>query len=319
LKIYKFVTVPYSLKWINRLLNATKLDLTDFAILNNEYGKFIGKQVSEFCSNLPVRPHLISSHGHTIFHQPQNKLTLQIGHGASIAATSGILTACDFRSADIALNGQGAPLVPIGDDLLFGKYDFCLNIGGIANVSFKHENERLAFDICPANMAFNYIIKVLGFEYDLDGNLGRSGYINHELLALLNGLEYYSQRGPKSLGREWFESEFIPLIDSFQLDPKDALRTIYEHVSDQLAFAIEDYPKGQILLTGGGAHNVFLVELFSEKTKHKTTIPSAQLIDFKEAVVFAFIGLLRMREETNCLKSVTGSYRNHCGGAIYLP
>jgi len=317
-EILKSVTIPYSRKWINRLVRASELSSSDFAQLNNDYGKFIGRHVSEFCSELPDRPDMVSSHGHTIFHQPENKLTVQIGHGASIAATCGILTACDFRSTDLALNGQGAPLVPVGDELLFGEYDFCLNIGGIANISFREDNERRAFDICPANMAFNHIINDLGFEYDLDGHLGRTGVISEELLTLLNDLDYYRQKGPKSLGREWFESEFLPLIHSFQLDARDALRTLYEHVSDQLSFSIEGFPKGQILLTGGGAHNVFLLELFSEKTKHKTIIPSAQLIDFKEAVVFAFLGVLRLREETNCLRSVTGADRNHCGGALYL-
>jgi len=317
-EIIKTTTIPYSHKWVNKLMQASEMSIPDFARLNNEYGKCIGKHVADFCSDLNPKPDLVSSHGHTIFHQPHNNLTLQIGHGASIAATCGIRTACDFRSMDVALKGQGAPLVPIGDELLFGEYDFCLNIGGIANISFRENGKRRAFDICAANMAFNYIIKELGYEYDLDGNLGRTGVINNELLSLLNDLDYFRQEGPKSIGREWFETEFLPLINSFQLNPSDALRTLYEHVSDQLAASIEDYPKGKILITGGGAHNIFLVELFSEKTKHKTIIPSTQLIDFKEALIFAFLGVLRLREETNCLKSVTGSIRDHCGGTIYL-
>lgn len=317
--VIKALTIPYSHKWIAKLMSAHKLTALEFSLLNNEYGKFIGKHISRFCADLPEKPILIASHGHTIFHQPDNKLTVQIGSGASIAAHSGIKTVCDFRSLDVALKGQGAPLVPIGDELLFGEYDFCLNIGGIANVSFKEDDERKAFDICPANMAFNLFTKNLGFEYDLDGNLGRSGKNNKELLELLNALEFYKLEGPKSLGKEGFENDFLPLINSFQLSPVDTLRTLYEHVSDQLAHAIEKYPKGRVLITGGGAHNVFLIELFSEKTKHKTVVPSEQIIDFKEAIVFAFLGLLRVREEHNCLKSVTGSSRDHSGGAVYLP
>lgn len=318
-EILKAITIPYSHKWINKLSSASQLNALDFALLNNDFGKFIGKQVSSFCNGLSDRPILIGSHGHTIFHQPHKKLTVQIGSGASIAAYTGIKTVCDFRSLDVALEGQGAPLVPVGDELLFGEYDFCLNLGGIANISFKENDERKAFDICPANMAFNLFTKELGFEYDLDGNFGRSGKINGELLHLLNSLDFYKQDGPKSLGREWFENDFLPLINSFQLSQVDTLRTLYEHVSDQLAQAIEKYPKGRILITGGGAHNVFLIELFSEKTKHKTVVPSQQIIDFKEAIVFAFLGLLRLREEPNCLKSVTGSTKDHSGGAIYLP
>lgn len=318
-EIIKALTVPYSHKWITKLSTASELNALDFAFLHNDFGKFIGKQVAEFCADLPQKPDLVSSHGHTVFHQPQNRLTVQIGSGASIAAYSGLRTACDFRSQNVAMNGQGAPLVPIGDELLFGDYDFCLNLGGIANVSFRENGERKAFDICPANMAFNLFIKELGYEYDLDGNYGRTGQVQEELLRLLNELEFYQQKGPKSLGREWFENEFLPLINSFQLAPTDVLRTLYEHVSDQTSLAVDQYPKGQMLITGGGAHNVFLIELLSEKTKHKTIVPSSPIIDFKEAVIFAFLGVLRLREEPNCLKSVTGANSDHCGGAIYLP
>lgn len=318
-EIIKTHTIPYSHKWVTKLSTATELNALDFAFLNNDFGKFIGKQVAEFCEDLPQKPDLVSSHGHTVFHQPQNKLTVQIGNGASIAAYSGLKTACDFRTLDVALKGQGAPLVPIGDELLFDDYDFCLNLGGIANVSFREDGERRAFDICPANMAFNQFIKELGYEYDLDGNYGRSGQVQEELLRLLNELEFYQHKGPKSLGREWFEEEFLPLINSFQLPPVDALRTLYEHVSDQLSLAVDQYPKGRMLITGGGAHNVFLIELFSEKTKHKTIVPSSQIIDFKEAIIFAFLGVLRLREEPNCLESVTGADHDHSGGVIYLP
>ena len=317
-EVLKAITVPYSHKWVNKLSNAALLSGIDLALLNNELGKFIGKQINEFCKDLEPKVDLISSHGHTVFHQPQNKLTVQIGSGASIAASTQIKVACDFRPQDVALNGQGAPLVPIGDQLLFGEYDFCLNLGGIANVSFRENDERIAFDICPANMAFNLFIKELGYEYDMDGNFGRTGIVQDELLQLLNDLDFYKQNGPKSLGREWFDEEFLPLVRSFQLSPADTLRTVYEHVSDQISLAVDQYPKGRMLITGGGAHNVFLIELLSEKTKHKTVVPSAQLIDFKEAIIFAFLGVLRLREEINCLKSVTGADRDHCSGIIYL-
>ena len=318
-EVLKANTISYSHKWVNKLTSATELNALDFAFLHNEYGKLIGIQVVDFCADLPEKPALIGSHGHTIFHQPDSKLTVQIGNGAFIAATTGIPTICDFRSLDVALGGQGAPLVPIGDELLFGEYEFCLNLGGIANVSFREKGNRKAFDICPANMAFNHFTKELGFDFDLNGSMGRTGTIHTELLNLLNSLDFYQLDGPKSLGREWFETEFLPLIYSFQLSPEDALRTLYEHVSDQLTIAVDQYPKGQILITGGGACNVFLIELFSEKTKHKTIVPSAQIIDFKEAVVFAFLGVLRLRNEVNCLKSVTGADHDHSGGIIYLP
>jgi len=318
-EVLKAVSIPYSHKWVNKLLTASELNALDFALLNNEYGKFIGKQVADFCADLSEKPDLVSSHGHSIFHQPHLKLTVQIGNGAYIAAASGLPTACDFRTLDVAMKGQGAPLGSIGDELLFGEFELCLNLGSIANVSFRKDGERKAFDICPANMGFNHFIKELGYEYDLNGNLGRSGKVQEELLALLNELDFYQQKGSKSLSREWFEKEFLPLIYSFQLPPEDILRTLYEHVSDQLTLATDQFSKGQILITGGGAHNVFLIELFSEKTKHKTIVPSAQVIDYKEAIIYAFLGVLRLRNEVNCLKSVTGTHHDHSGGIIYLP
>jgi anhydro-N-acetylmuramic acid kinase len=318
-EILKAATIPYSHKWVSKLSAAAELSALDFVLLHNEFGKFIGKQVADFCLDLPEKPDLVASHGHTIFHQPHNRLSTQIGNGAQIAAYSGLPAACDFRALDVALKGQGAPLVPIGDELLFGEYKFCLNLGGIANISFREEDERRAFDICPVNMALSYFTKKLGYEYDLDGTLGRTGKVREELLSLLNALDFYQQKGPKSLGREWFENDFLPLISSFQLSPEDILRTLYEHISDQLSIAVDQYTKAQILITGGGAHNVFLIELFSEKTKHKTILPSAQIIDFKEAVIFAFLGVLRWRHEVNCLKSVTGASHDHSGGVIFLP
>jgi anhydro-N-acetylmuramic acid kinase len=318
-EILKSATIPYSHKWIGKLSTADGLQAIDLAILNNEYGRFIGKQVAKFSADLTETPDFVSSHGHTVFHIPHKNLTLQIGNGAFIAAYSSLSTVCDFRSLDLALNGQGAPLVPVGDELLFGEYEICLNLGGIANLSYREDDERRAFDICPVNMALNHFIKELGYEYDLDGTLGRTGKVQEELLELLNSMDIYQQKGPKSLSREIFENNFLPLINSFQLSPENILRTLYEHISDQLAAAVDQFPKGQILVSGGGAHNVFLIELFSEKTKHKTIVPSAQIIDFKEAVIIAFLGLLRFRNEANCLKSVTGATHNHSGGTIYLP
>lgn len=318
-EILKANTISYSHKWVNKLSTAAELNALDFAFLHNDYGKFIGKQIAEFIADLPEKPAMIASHGHTIFHQPDMKLTVQIGNGAFIASTTGITTICDFRNLDMALNGQGAPLVPIGDELLFDEYEFCLNLGGIANVSFREDGVRRAFDICPANMAFNHFTKELGYEYDLNGSMGRSGIVHPELLKLLNSLDFYQLNGPKSLERKWFETDFLPLIYSFHLAPEDVLRTLYEHVSDQITLAIDQFPKGQILISGGGAHNVFLIELISEKTNHKTIVPSEQIIDFKEAIIFAFLGVLRFRNEISCLKSVTGADHDHSGGVIYLP
>jgi len=318
-EILKAITIPYSHKWVQKLSTAVHLNIVELALLNNDFGRFIGKQAASFCEDLPEKPDFVASHGHTVFHLPNDRLTLQIGNGAFIAAYSGLPVVCDFRSMDLALKGQGAPLVPIGDELLFAEYEICLNLGSIANLSYRENGKRKAFDICPANMALNYFIREQGYQYDLDGALGRTGKLQEELLGLLNSLNFYQAKGSKSLSRDFFEREMLPLINSFQLSPEDILRTLYEHISDQLAAAVDEFPKGQILITGGGAHNVFLIELFSEKTKHKTIVPSAQIIDFKEALIIAFLGVLRMRNEVNCLKSVSGAAHDHSGGAIYLP
>jgi len=261
----------------------------------------------------------ISSHGHTIFHQPSNGITYQIGNGANITAKTGITTISDFRTLDVALNGQGAPLVPIGDELLFPDYDYCLNLGGFANISFKQDNKRIAFDICPVNIAINYFTsKYFNLLYDKNGNFAKKGKVNINLLEKLNSLSYYKLEYPKSLGREWFEKNFINVISNYKIDAYDLLRTLYEHIAIQLSLVIENTKDKTILVTGGGAFNSFLIEILKNKTKANIIIPEENLINFKEALIFAFLGLLRFNKNINCLSSVTGAKKDNCGGIIYL-
>ena len=232
---------------------------------------------------------------------------------------------CDFRTLDVALGGQGAPLVPIGDKLLFAEYDFCLNLGGFANVSYdisSSDGERLrcAFDICPVNIVMNPICETLGKPYDDKGEIARSGMLSNYLLNEFNQIGFYKSvlDSPKSLGKEWVIKNINPILDRYELAENDLLRTFCEHIAFQIGKSLKNKPDGKLLITGGGAYNSFLVECIKSHTAHEIVIPDKCTIEFKEALIFAFLGVLRMRGEVNCLKSVTGAMQDNCGGAIYL-
>ena len=317
-RLIKAFTYNYTDKWSNKLKSASILSGLELSKLHIEYGQFIGELVNQFIQETGFVPDLVSSHGHTVFHQPDAGLTLQIGSGAEIAAITRIKTVCDFRTSDVALGGQGAPLVPIGDRLLFGEYNACLNLGGFSNISFEKDQNRVAFDICPVNILLNHLVSEAGLRYDKDGNLGKPGQINFPLLEQLNQLEFYHQLPPKSLGREFLEQKIVSLFYQSGLELNDQLRTAYEHIAVQISQVINQSNFQSVLVTGGGAYNRFLMECLREKSKTRLIDPKKELIDFKEALVFAFLGVLRIREEINCLSSVTGAQSNHCCGTVYL-
>ncbi|MEA2042052.1 MAG: anhydro-N-acetylmuramic acid kinase [Bacteroidota bacterium] len=314
-KILKSHTVPYDEQMRNKLSKAGTLTGYELVKLHNEYGTFIGKQAKEFLGD-QLHAEFIASHGHTVFHEPENGLSLQIGRGAYIAAAAGISAVTDFRTTDISLGGQGAPLVPLGDGLLFGKYTFNLNLGGFSNISFLNDGERVAFDICPVNIVTNHLVGELGLTFDKDGKKGRNGKIIPELLAQLNNLSYYTKKQQKSLGREFVEAEVFPLLNKFSESVSDKLRTYYEHVAVQISEATQPYAVGEIFMTGGGTFNKFLVLRIEALTKHKIIIPENELVEYKEAVIFALLGLLRISKTNNVLKSYTGAVRNSTGGVI---
>ncbi len=310
-------TIEYSNDLKLKLQNAPKMSGEELSKFNNEFGRFIGNSVKSFITKTGLSPELISSHGHTIYHQPVHHFTFQIGSGAEIASITGIETVCDFRSTDVALGGQGAPLVPIGDELLFNNYDYCLNIGGIANISTNLDNKRIAWDICPANMLLNYYAKELGCEYDEGGKLASEGKLNSELLHELLSIDYHYAPYPKSLGREYVFNNFIPLISKYESNKFNILNTLIEMISVLIHKEIHKLKKGSILTTGGGAFNTYLIQRMKEKNL-EIVLPDYQTISYKEALIFAFLGLLRKSEQVNTLKTVTGSSRNSIGGAIYL-
>lgn len=308
-------TISYSEEWEKRLINAPLLSGLELTELHSAYGKFIGKTVNKFIKKTGFSPDLIASHGHTVFHQPEKGFTLQIGNGAEILATTQKTTVADFRTADVALGGQGAPLVPIGDQYLFSEYDYCLNLGGFANVSYQENEKRIAFDNCPVNIVLNHYAQKLGIPYDKGGVKGKSGNVNTALLKKLNKLPYYLQSPPKSLGREWVETVFFPLVESSPITDLDKLRTIYEHIAIQIAKISKG--EGKLLITGGGAFNSFLVERIKDACSLEVTLPNPQIIDFKEALIFAFLGVLKMQNKVNCLSSVTGASQDSSGGIIF--
>jgi anhydro-N-acetylmuramic acid kinase len=314
-KILTGTTLPYPPAWKKRLSEAQHLSGEALAMLHVEYGNYLGKLIDRFINDLDIQPDLISSHGHTVFHRPEAGLTLQIGSGAEIAAKTGITVACDFRPQDVALGGQGAPLVPIGDQLLFAGFDACLNIGGFSNISFIENGTRKAFDICPANFVLNKLAQDEGYEFDENGNLSASGKLQQEMLSALNAIEFYCQPPPKSLGREWMEKVFFPVLEKFDLPVRDQLRTVVEHIAIQIS--LQTQKPGKMLVTGGGAKNTFLMERISALSNQTIIVPDPEIIDFKEALIFAFLGLLRFLNLPNCLASVTGAAHDHSSGAVF--
>ena len=316
--IERAITYPYSDEWKKKLSEAEHLQGIDLMLLHNEFGKFSGQRVNQFLETSPIKIDFIASHGQTIFHQPDKGITLQIGNGAVIAATTGITTIADFRTLDVALGGQGAPLVPIGDKMLFNDYDFCLNLGGFANISYTNpENKRVAFDVCPVNIVINHLVKERKLNFDPEGSIGSKGSVSSDLLDDLNNLTFYQQSGPKSLGKEWVWKCFMPILNQYQLSLEDTLRTVYEHIVIQTKQIISVKSGRSILVTGGGAHNQFLIKLLQQNLALKITLPTAQVIDFKEALIFAFLGVLRYRNEQNCLSNVTGARIDNIGGVIF--
>jgi anhydro-N-acetylmuramic acid kinase len=314
-------TIPYTKEWQNLLSSSFHLPGNELISLHARYGEFIGNSIVRLANENNLTPDLIASHGHTVFHRPDQGYTFQLGCGATIAAVTGTDTVCDFRSLDIALGGQGAPLVPMGDRMLFSGHRFCLNLGGIANISFDKNEDVIAFDICPVNMALNCLAAEAGQECDTDGELAAAGKINHILLESLNNLAYYKDNIRGSLSREWFEQNFLPLINDKSIPLNDRLRTVCEHIAKQISLTMFSAPGSTLLTTGGGALNLFLTELIEDYiSPHGVhiVIPEVELIQFKEALIFAFLGLLRYKENMNTFASVTGARRNSSGGCIYL-
>ena len=293
------------------------MPMDQLEIIDSNYSEYLASVILDFINNNSIKSiDFIASHGHTALHQPENGLTYQIGNQQLLANKLNQKVICDFRVQDVALGGQGAPLVPIGDRLLFSDYEFCLNLGGFANISYELNNERIAFDICPVNIVLNYYVSKLGLNYDDKGDIASTGNINQNLLFQLNKLNYYNEAPPKSLGLEWVDLNIFPLIDSFYLKTEDILRTFVEHIAIQISKVLIKSDT-KVLVTGGGVFNEFLMNRIRNFSKSEVIIPTREIIEYKEALIFGLLGVLKDRNEVNCLKSVTGAKRDHSSGVIY--
>ncbi len=328
-EIVKADCLPYSAEWITRLKSAISLHALDYQLLHTDYGHYLGQQVNRFIeeNELQYKVALIASHGHTTFHIPGKKMTAQLGDGAAIAAETQLPVVSDLRALDIAFGGQGAPIVPIGEKLLLGNYDYFLNLGGIANVSINTD-PYIAFDICPANRVLNMLANETGKEYDKSGEMASQGKVNDRLLEKLNRLDYYKEPYPKSLANDFGTDVIYPIIKGSGIAINDALRTFVEHITLQIKNTIADLKNRQpatgneqLLATGGGAFNIFLVEQLKDKLGEldvEVIVPDAKLVNYKEALIMALIGVLRWREEYNVIASVTGAARASIGGALWM-
>lgn len=318
---------PYTTEMVEQLRNLQQLSVNDYLKLHTSYGRFLGEAVNAFIekNGIEHQVHLVASHGHTVMHEPHNHTSGQVGDGATIAAVTGLPVVSDLRNMDVALGGQGAPIVPIGDKLLFGQYDYWLNIGGIANITVPHNDGTLAFDICPANQILNGLAEMAGKTMDVDGEMAKTGRLQIDILADLNDEAYYGQEPPKSLSNEQAKQLVFPILLESKNDLNDLMRTAVQHIADKITEAVAKYPSTKerpaLLVTGGGALNGFLMERLQEGLEKLNTdlvIPGKDTINYKEAVVMALIGILRFREETNTLGSITGASRDSIGGALWM-
>ena len=320
-KIICAETINYSEEWKNKLTFNSEISAYELKKLDLEFGSWIGIRVNDFIKANQLKPDFIASHGHTWFHEPENRINMQIGDGYEIFRITEIPVINDFRSLDIRLGGQGAPLVPIGDEMLFPAYDCCVNLGGFANISGKVADRRISFDVMPFNLLLNYWSRKLGLAFDAYGKIASSGKLIASLKSDLEKLKYFSDPPPKSLGVEWLNKEVFPLIESYEDQPVSDLMNTYTLFSaEQLLQSFDVFDKCQtVLLTGGGAYNRYFVEQLKLMTggSAKIILPEPEIIDFKEAMVFAFLGLLRLDNKINCLNQVTGASKSVSGGMIY--
>ena len=308
-------TISYKENWKLKLQNANQLSAEDLLALDKEFGFFLGEKTQEFILKQNISElDVIASHGHTVFHQPHRKFTLQIGDGRAIKIITNKTVVYDFRSQDVLMGGNGAPLVPIGDELLFSEFDACLNLGGFSNISLKKNEERIAFDISPVNVVLNFFAEKLGKNYDENGDFAKNGNINLAILEQLNALNFYKKQHPKSLGIEFVNAEIFPLLNNEM--PENVLATFTEHIAIQISKVFNENQLKKVLVTGGGAFNAYLIEKLNEKTTSEIIIPDEKIINFKEALIFALMGVLRMNNEANVLCSATGSSANHSSGII---
>jgi anhydro-N-acetylmuramic acid kinase len=318
-KILKFKTYDYDKDWQNILKNLIDKDQNSIKLIDKNYTKLLSKYILRFIEEFSIKKiDFVSSHGHTALHDPSNSITYQIGNLKELTNYTGLKVICDFRVEDIKLGGQGAPLVPVGEKYIFPEYDTLINIGGFANITIKSNNNLIAYDICPVNIVFNHLSNLINLKYDDKGKISSSGKINLELFNHLQSIDYYKQVSPKSLGVEWVKEVIIPIINNFlEIPVEDLLNTFSKHFAFQIANNIKSSNK--TLITGGGAYNDYLIQNIIDLTESEIIIPSSEIIEYKEALIFGFLGVLKDLNINNCYSSVTGAIKDHCSGNIFIP
>lgn len=315
-------------KWKLRISQLVLQNAVTYLKTSAFFGQFLGEILLDFITRNQIENQLdfIASHGQTIFHQPENKFSSQIGDGSVIAAITGFPVICDFRSVDVALGGQGAPVAPIANKLFYPEYSLFLNLGGIGNLAANINGKYVAFDFTAVNLILDKIAKELELEYDDEGKIAAFGNFSETLFDSLNHSIYYNKSYPKSLSGGWVSKVMLPIISRSPLSHADKLHTVVYHVAYQLKNAISmieakeniSFSKNdKMLATGGGVFNRFLMQIIQEKIGVSVTIPDHQIIKFNEAVLMALMGVMRVRQETNIMSSVTGATYDTIGGAIY--
>jgi anhydro-N-acetylmuramic acid kinase len=313
----------YSAEWREKLQNAMHLSALDLTILEDQWSRKVANNILTFIEDAPEKPELIGFHGHTIFHQPHNGFTVQMGSGATLSRLTRIDTICNFRQQDVALGGQGAPLVPMGEKWLFVAYAGFMNLGGFSNVTQRIEEEdgsetMIAYDVCALNIVLNKLCGELNLPFDAEGKIAARGSISSDLLIALNEIKYFQSGKKGSLGLEWVEKDVLPVIEQYRetksLSIETIIATFTEHCAIQCSNAM---PDGRYLLSGGGTHNITLIDSIRKHSNAQIEVPNKLLNDFKEAIIFAFLAGLRASELPNTLTSVTGASRSGSNGAYY--
>ncbi|MEM9719780.1 MAG: anhydro-N-acetylmuramic acid kinase [Bacteroidota bacterium] len=316
-------SIPYSDQWVSRLANLIDQSGEIFAKTHVYYGHFLGATIRNFIKEENISPDFVGSHGHTIFHQPEKNFTAQIGDGETVVSYLTCPYVTNFRNKDVALGGQGAPLVPLGEKYLFPGRHLFLNLGGFCNLAV----EGLAYDVSSCNGVLNYLVQQIYPELPFDdkGNLAASGNFSEALFTELEALPFYQAAAPKSLGWEWVIEEVLPIVNRSELPIQDKLHTFCHHVANQIFQSLRalNRQNESILISGGGTHNEFLISLIAERLStldiHIEKPVDDSFIDFKEALIFSFLALRTLTGKPTILPSATGASEAGITGSIHLP
>jgi anhydro-N-acetylmuramic acid kinase len=318
-KILNSKTYVYNNEWQVALSRIVKNNIESVKQIDQNYTRLLSEYILQFINEYNIgKIDFVSSHGHTALHDPSNSLTYQIGNLSELSDFLGLKVICDFRTQDVQFGGQGAPLVPVGEKYLFSDYKTLINLGGFANITKMSTNNIIAYDICPVNIVFNHLSNLIEHKYDDKGKIAASGKLNLDLFSHLQSLEYYKLKSPKSLGVEWVNDIIFPILSEYsRLSVTDLLHTFSNHFAEQISDNIDTNSK--VLITGGGAYNDYLIQRIKDLTDCKIDIPESNIIEYKEALIFGFLGVLRDLNINNCYSSVTGAKKDHCSGKIIIP